>query len=91
MKFDKSQDSSWKALVVYVNSQCILAGLKPQKKFYFAFCLNKTKCITKSTFSYSLLRKCIANLHIQPMYFSLDFGKYRTQKTIKEIVYNIRM
>ena len=35
MKFDKSQDSSWNALVVYVNSQCILAGLKPQNKFLF--------------------------------------------------------
>ena len=34
MKFDKSQDSSWNALVVYVNSQCILAGSKPQKKFF---------------------------------------------------------
>ena len=34
MKFDKSQDSSWNALVVYVNSQCILAGSKPQKKYF---------------------------------------------------------
>ena len=32
MKFNKSHDSSWNALVVYVNSQCILAGSKPQKK-----------------------------------------------------------
>ena len=40
MKFDKYQDSSWNALVEYVNSQCILAGSKPQKKiFCFAFCL----------------------------------------------------
>ena len=42
MKFDKSQDSSWNALVVYVNSRCILAGSKPQKKiFCFTFCLFK--------------------------------------------------
>ena len=33
MKFDKSQDSSWNALVVYANSQCILAGSKPLKNF----------------------------------------------------------
>ena len=40
MKFDKSQDSSWNTLDVYVNSQCILTGSKPQKKmFCFAFCL----------------------------------------------------
>ena len=38
MKFDKFQDSSLNALVVYINSQCILASSKPQKKF-FAFCL----------------------------------------------------
>ena len=39
MKFDKSQDSSWNALVVYANSQCILADLKPQKNFYLNFIL----------------------------------------------------
>ena len=39
MKFDKSQNSSWNALVVYVNSQCILVGSKPQKIFVCAFCL----------------------------------------------------
>ena len=33
-EFDKSQDSSWNALVVYANSQCILAGSKPQKNFF---------------------------------------------------------
>ena len=44
MKFDKSQDSSWNGLVVYVNLQCILAGSKPQKEiFCFAFCLIKVK------------------------------------------------
>ena len=42
MKFDKSQDSYWNVLFVYVNLQCILAGSKPQKKFFcFAFCLIK--------------------------------------------------
>ena len=42
MKFDKSQDSSWNALVLNVNSQFILAGCKPQKKFFcFAFCLKE--------------------------------------------------
>ena len=41
MKFYKSQDSSWNALAVYVNSQCILSGSKPQNEnFLFAFCLN---------------------------------------------------
>ena len=39
MEFDKSQESSWNVLVVYVNSQWILAGSKPQKNFFFAFCL----------------------------------------------------
>ena len=40
MKFDKSQDSSWNALVVYVNSQCILKGEKQKIKFLcFAFYL----------------------------------------------------
>ena len=34
MKFDKSQDSSWNALIVYVNSQCILAGSKPQNEIF---------------------------------------------------------
>ena len=34
MKFDISQDLSLNALVVYVNSQCILAGEKPQKNFF---------------------------------------------------------
>ena len=34
MKFGKSQDSSWNVLVVYVNSQCILAGSKPQKNIF---------------------------------------------------------
>ena len=34
MKFDKSQDSSWNALAVYVNSQSILAGSKPQNNLF---------------------------------------------------------
>ena len=40
----------------------------------------------KYTFCYSLRRKCIANLYTQPMHFGQDFGKYRTQKVMKEIV-----
>ena len=40
MKFDKSQDSSWDALVVYINSQCILAGFKPQKEFCLFYILS---------------------------------------------------
>ena len=41
MKFDKSQDSSWNGLVVYINSQCILAGSKPHKKLCLHFILLK--------------------------------------------------
>ena len=48
MKFDKSQDSSWNALVVYVNSLCILTGSKPIKKI---FC--------NLSYSNSLLASCI--------------------------------
>ena len=39
MKFDKSQDSSWNTLVVYINSQFILADSKPQKNFFLLFVL----------------------------------------------------
>ena len=35
MKFEKSKDSSWNVLVVYVNSQSILTG----SKIFFTFCL----------------------------------------------------
>ena len=40
----------------------------------------------KFTFAVSNRRKCIANLSTQPMHFREDFGKYRTQKVMKEIV-----
>ena len=40
MKFDKSQDSSWNALVVYINSLCILPGSKPQNNFFLHFVLD---------------------------------------------------
>ena len=40
----------------------------------------------KCTFSYSLRRKCMANLYTRPMHFRQDFAKYRTQKDMKEIL-----
>ena len=59
MKFDKSQDSSWNALVVYVNSQCILAGSKLQKKFFcLTFCLSCTKLFANK-FTQSKIAKVI--------------------------------
>ena len=35
IEFEKSQDSSWNALVTLKKAQCILAGSNPQKNFFF--------------------------------------------------------
>ena len=49
MKFDKSQDLSWNALVTLKKAQCILAGSKQQKKFFasvlfeFNYCFKSLK------------------------------------------------
>ena len=55
MKFDKSQDSFWNALVVYINSQCFFAGSKPQKKnFVLHFILSMKGGIFSFDFEVSL-------------------------------------
>ena len=40
----------------------------------------------KITYSYLNQRKCIENLHSQPMHLRQDFGKYKTQKVMNLIV-----
>ena len=72
MKFDKSQDSSWNALVVYVNSQCIVAGSKPQKKL-FLFCILSYKIDPKyRTWSEKWTLKLILLLSSSMLHISLE-------------------